>query len=112
MLFATLLQFASETGKILKQLEQETSINIRINGRKGESECHTFLRNVSKLLFKDGTGDPSLLKAYLLKDMKIFKGNRFNILFYNTAGVYLIRNFIFAYLEQMKQTSNLIKMLY
>ena len=107
-----LLQFASEADKVLKKYEQENSINIKINGSKGESECHTFLRNASKLLFKDGTGDPGLLNAYLLKDMKSipmknFKGNRFNILFYNAAGVYLIRNFIIAYLEQTKQSKKI-----
>ena len=38
-----------------------------------------------------------------------FKGNRFNVLFYNAAGVYLIRSFIMSYLEQTKQSLNLIQ---
>ena len=95
-------------------MEKETNLHLNISGSKGESSCHTFIRSVSKLLFKDGSGDPCMLKHYLLKDMKTipmqnFKGNRFNVLFYNAAGVNLIRNFIMSYLGQTKQSLNLFQ---
>ena len=79
-----MLQFETECDRILKSVERQHSMNLKIGVGKDESACHTLLRSVSKLLYKDETGDPNLLKSYLLKDMssipvKNFKGKRFNI---------------------------------
>ena len=55
--------------KVLNKVEKETHVYINYSGTKAESSCHTFLRSVLKLLFKDGTGDPGVRGHYLLKDM-------------------------------------------
>ena len=57
---------------------------MNIHGSKGESSCLTFLKSLSNRLFKDGTGDPSMIQHYLMKDkektpIQNFKGNRLNV---------------------------------
>ena len=89
-----LLQFATEADKVQSKVEKDKGINLKFSGTKGETACHTLMRNVSKLLYKDGIGDPCLMRAYLQQRVKKipilnFKGNRFNVLFYNAAGIYI-----------------------
>ena len=66
------------------------------------------MRSVSKLFYKDGTGDPLYVPTYL-KDKGIntipvisFRGNRFNTLFHNAAGTYYLRDILIQYLTTSK----------
>ena len=75
-----LLQFSSECVKVLKKTEKEKNISLKFLGLKGESVCHLFIRSITKLFFKDGTGDPALITAYMKRyvsniPLVNFKGN-------------------------------------
>lgn len=57
-----------------------------------------LLKSVSKLFYKDGTGDPNILQVYMknhdVENIPIvnIRGNRFNVLFYNAVGTFLCIN--------------------
>ncbi|XP_053395826.1 uncharacterized protein LOC128555979 [Mercenaria mercenaria] len=70
------------------------------------------IRCVSKLFYKDGSGDPLLTANYLksvgIKSIPIlnFRGNRFNTLFHNAAGTFFIKKQILNYLCESKTSLN------
>ena len=76
-----------------------------------------LLRCVSKLFFKDGSGDPLLTATYILHccegmdkiPILNFRGNRFNVLFYNAAGTYVLRPYITQYLSSSKSSLNYVQ---
>ncbi|XP_021339820.1 uncharacterized protein LOC110441045 [Mizuhopecten yessoensis] len=111
-----LLQFSDVCLKEIKELEKKLGVHEKsyIGCQKGESVTQCLLRFVSKLFYKDGSGDP-LMAALYLKDlgMKIpilnFRGNRFNVLFYNAAGTFYLSQHLQDYLESSKSTLNFVQ---
>ena len=72
---------------------------------------HLFILSISKLFFKDGTGDPCLIKVYMkiyVKEIPLlnFKGNRFNVIFYSAAEICMLHPYLISYLENMKTSLN------
>lgn len=101
-----LLQFSEVCQKEIIKFESETDLE------KSDQNTATLLRFVSKLFFKDGSGDP-LFAATYLKEKGIstipimnFRGNRFNVLFYNAAGTFYLAPYLVQYFENSKSTLN------
>ena len=63
-----LLQFSTQAEKVLKKIENENNISLKLIGGKGESSCHMLVGGVSKLMFKNCVGDPGSLPGYSLKN--------------------------------------------
>ena len=106
-----LLQFSYEVEKVLKKYEKKYDIYLKFGCFKGESVYHLFILLISKLFFKDGTGDPCLIKVYMRKYVKEspllnFKGNRLNVVFYNAAEICMLHPYLISYLENMKTSLN------
>ncbi|CAG2229675.1 unnamed protein product [Mytilus edulis] len=108
-----LLQFSDVCTKQIVKLEKDKTVNIDGSGNM----CSTsfLLKCVSKLFFKDGTGDPALVTSYIKSQninripiMKL-RGNRFNYLFYNSAGTYFLHKHLITYLKTSKSTLNYIQ---
>ena len=109
-----LLQFSDVCTKKIFAIEKEKHVKIESN--KNESVTHLLLRCVSKLFYKDGSGDPLLTTAYLknaigIKNIPImnFNGNRFNLLFHNAAGTFFLHKHITSYLTNSKTSLNFIQ---
>lgn len=109
-----LLQFSDECLKGISKLEKDFYANFN-NLFCKESYTFYLIRCVSKSFFKDGTGDP-LLAAIFIKDQGIgnilimnVRGNRFNVLFYNAAGIYFLRKHIMFFLSSSKSTLNVFQ---
>ena len=110
-----LLQFSDICLKEIKKIEKELSIDVE-GASRNESNTHFLLRCISKLFYKDGSGDPLLTKTFitsLLATEKIpimnFRGNRFNLLFYNAAGSYILKQHIIHYLTSSKSSLNYVQ---
>ncbi|VDI09992.1 Hypothetical predicted protein [Mytilus galloprovincialis] len=108
-----LLQFSDVGTKQIVKLEKDKTDNIDGSGNM----CSTsfLLKCVSKLFFKDGTGDPALVTSYIKSQninripiMKL-RGNRFNYLFHNSAGTYFLHKHLITYLKTSKSTLNYIQ---
>ena len=106
-----LLQFSDICEKELIKLENE--IDVHIDKQKKESTTLCLLKFLSKLFFKDGSGDPLFTTVYLknhhnITDIPIinFRGNRFNTLFYNARGTFYLAKFLILYLESSKLSLN------
>ena len=67
---------------------------------------HTMfvLKCVSKLFYKDGTGDPNFSRVFFkskgFESVPImnFRGSRFNVCFYNATGTFFIHKLLLKYL--------------
>ncbi|XP_052705489.1 uncharacterized protein LOC128181218 [Crassostrea angulata] len=74
-----------------------------------------LLKSVSKLFYKDGTGDPNILQVYMknhgVENIPIvnIRGNRFNVLFYNAAGTFFMHKHILQYFYSLKSSYNFIQ---
>ena len=76
----------------------ENEINICFDGHCSSKEPHTMfvLKCVSKLFYKDGTGDPNFyhvfFKSKVFDSVPImnFRGSRFNVCFYRAAGTFFL----------------------
>ncbi|CAC5398939.1 unnamed protein product [Mytilus coruscus] len=80
---------------------------------KRESATHCLIRFLSKLFFKDGSGDPLFTKIYLKKHHGIFdvpilnfRGNRFNTFFHNARGTFYLAQYLVTYFKTSKSTLN------
>jgi hypothetical protein len=110
-----LLQFSEVCMRIAKDVEGETG-SESVETQRGESMTHMLLRFTSiKLFYKDGTGDPVFTKAYLsshgIQTTHIVnsRGNRFNVAFYNAAGVISLKEIVTDYLQTTKGTLNVVQ---
>ena len=105
-----LLQFQEVCTRELRTIESEYSVNIDSSISETSTQC--LLRFISKLFFKDGSGDPLNSKIYLKSigidniPIENFRGNRFNTFFYNAAGTYYLANHIIKYFQESKSTLN------
>ncbi|XP_053403190.1 uncharacterized protein LOC123534936 [Mercenaria mercenaria] len=107
-----ILQFSEICEKEIQNIEKENKFEFDI-----DSQCsfNNILKSVSKLFFKDGSGDPLLALNYLkskgIKTLPLinFRGNRFNTSFYNSAGVYYIKDLLLDYLRDSKSSLNYIQ---
>ena len=78
---------------------------------------HTMfvLKCVSKLFYKDGTGDPNFShvffksKGFESVPIMNFRGSRFNVCFYNAAGTFFIHKLLLQYLLSLKNSLNFIQ---
>ena len=69
-----------------------------------------FIKMCIQTFLKDGSDDPLLIASYILDccegmdkiPILIFRENRFNVLFYNAAGTYVLRSYIIQYLSSLK----------
>ncbi|XP_069109507.1 uncharacterized protein [Argopecten irradians] len=107
-----LLQFSDTCEKEIKNIEKDLGIKSSFGGGKMESVTTNFLRCVSKLFFKDGSGDPLLVSLYLKEKnipipVKNFRGNRFNILFHNAAATFFLSPYLREYFVNCKTTLNM-----
>ena len=105
-----ILQFSEVCVKQLHELESKIDTNIKTDNK--ESITHCLLRFMSKLFYKDGSGDPLLTSVYL-KKIGIFekpimnsRGNRFNNLFHNGRGTYYLATHLVKYLTDSKTGVN------
>ena len=105
------MQFSDICEKELIKLENE--IDVHIDKQKKESTTLCLLKFLSKLFFKDGSGDPLFTTVYLknhhnITDIPIInlRGNRFNTLFYNARGTFYLAKFLILYLESSKLSLN------
>lgn len=82
---------------------------------KDSTECKTgkLPRFISKLFYKDGSGDPLFAATYLKDIIGIStipivnnRGNRFNVLFYNAAGTHYLGPHLINYFENSKTSLN------
>lgn len=70
---------------------------------------------MSKLFYKDGTGDPNILQVYMIhhdvENIPIvnIRGNRFNVLFYNAAGTFFMHKHILQYFYSLKSSYTFIQ---
>ncbi|CAC5425353.1 unnamed protein product [Mytilus coruscus] len=112
-----LLQFAEETEKVAKHLEniKNLQLNKLVFKSHGESFTQNFLRCVSKIFYDDKSGDPGFSQHFLdmvgishIPIMK-FKGNRFNTYFYNAAGTFSIHQHLYKYLTSSKIRPNILQ---
>ncbi|XP_053388677.1 uncharacterized protein LOC128551786 [Mercenaria mercenaria] len=107
-----LLQFSEVCEKEISVLEKEFQKDFKIDS---QSSFSNVLKSVSKLFFKDGTGDPLLASNYIkskgIKNIPLinFRGNRFNIAFYNSAGVYFLKQHLLSYLKDSKTSLNYVQ---
>ncbi|CAC5393847.1 unnamed protein product [Mytilus coruscus] len=108
-----LLQYRDVCTKQIVQLEK--NFNIKVDGCSNMSASSFLLNCVSKLIFKDGTGDPELATTYI-KSLNItripimkLRGNQFNYLFYNAAGTYILHKHVITYLKASKSSLNFIQ---
>lgn len=73
---------------------------------------------MSKLFFKEGTGDPNILQVYMknhgVENIPIvnIRGNRFNVLFYNAAGTFFMHKHILQYFYSLKSSYSFIQHFY
>ena len=110
-----LLQFAEVCQREILKMEKEKS--VKNESAKNEPNCLFLLRCVSKLFYKDGSGDPLLATTFIKQNFdgftKLpilnFRGSRFNVLFYNAAGTYILKDKIVEYLGSSKSSLNYIQ---
>ena len=110
-----LLQFAEVCLKDISKIEKEK--DVKFEAIRNESNTHFLLRCISKLFYKDGSGDPLLTATFLLNKIeglkKIpilnFRGNRFNVLFFNAAGTYILMEHVIEYLVTSKSSLNFMQ---
>jgi hypothetical protein len=111
-----LLQFAELCDKEIRSVEKDISTelgNVPATS-KGESITHNLIRNISKLFFKDGSGDPLMTRTYLaehgIPNLPVvnFRGNRFNVLFHNAAETYVLAETTLQYLQETKTSLNFL----
>ncbi|KAK3084340.1 hypothetical protein FSP39_011838 [Pinctada imbricata] len=110
-----LLQFSEVCQKEILSIEKENSEKMDTSV-KNDSNTLSLLKCVSKLFYKDGTGDPLLASTYVKKEIRIskipimnFRGTRFNTLFYNAAGTFFLKDQILGYLLSSKSSLNFIQ---
>ena len=89
-----LLQFGTVAQKKVGEIEKNYKINLDLN--LGDSIAENLLRFVSKLFYKDGSGDPLYAPTYLREQcinkvpIMNYRGNRFNTIFHNAVGTFYI----------------------
>jgi hypothetical protein len=105
-----LLQFGTVAQKKVGEIEKKYKINLDLN--LGDSIAENLLCFVSKLFYKDGSGDPLYAPTYLreqgINNVPImnYRGNRFNTIFHNAAGTFYIAKHLINYLTNLKSTLN------
>ena len=111
-----LLQFSDVCLQECFNVEKE--INICVDGHCSSSkDPHTMfvLKCVSKLFYKDGTGDPNFShvffksKGFESVPIMNFRGSRFNVCFYNAAGTFFIHERLLQYLLSLKNSLKFIQ---
>ena len=89
----------------------------RLNVQKGESGTVRFIRTACKAFQKHGSQQVSVhqyfnsflsSKGILRNPLASFRGNRFNILFYDGGAVYYISDLILQFLTEVWQSPNLL----
>ncbi|CAC5364539.1 unnamed protein product [Mytilus coruscus] len=108
-----LLQFSDVCKKEIVDIEKELKIKGFGNERQIFSSTENLIRSISKLIYKDGTGDPLYVPTYLREKGIInipivsFRGNRFNTLFFNAAGTFFfLQSHLMDYFKTSKCTLN------
>jgi hypothetical protein len=105
-----LLQFGTVAQKKVGEIEKNYKINQDLN--LGDSITENLLRFVSKLLYKDGSGDPLYAPTYLreqgINNVPImnYRGNSFNTIVHNAAGTFYIAKHLINYFTNSKSTLN------
>jgi hypothetical protein len=100
----------AEFAEVCQQEITKFEADIELDTSDGKTV--TLLRFVSKLFYKDGTGDPLYASSYILSQgiQKIpimnYRGSRFNVLFYNAAGTFCWAKHLIDYIQNSKSTMN------
>ncbi|CAC5374595.1 unnamed protein product [Mytilus coruscus] len=91
------LQFADICQKEIMKFESNIGFCAALDSKSSsDSKTLTLLRFVSKLFYKDRSGDPLYASIYMkdkgIKSIPVmnFRGNRFNVLFFNAAGTFYL----------------------
>ncbi|CAG2215596.1 unnamed protein product [Mytilus edulis] len=107
------LQFADICQKEIMKFESNIGFCAASDSKSSsDSKTLTLLRFVSKLFYKDGSGDPLYASIYMkdkgIKSIPVmnFRGNRFNVLFFNAAGTFYLASHLVQYFENSKSTLN------
>ena len=106
MCCTSVAEFAEVCQKEITKFEADIELDT------SDGKTVTFLRFVSKLFYKDGTGDPLYASSYILSQgiQKIpimnYRGPRFNVLFYNAAGTFCWAKHLIDYIQNSKSTMN------
>ena len=96
--------------KKVGEIEKNYKINLDLN--LGDSITENLLRFVSKLFYKDRSGEPLYAPTYLREQginkvpIMNYRGNRFNTIFHNAAGTFYIAKHLINYLTNLKSTLN------
>ena len=105
-----LLQFGTVAQKKVGEIVKNYKINQDLN--LGDSITEHLLRFVSKLFYKDGSGDPLYAPTYLreqgIHNVPIMnnRGNSFNTIFHNATGTFYIAKHLINYFTNSKSTLN------
>ncbi|XP_056002923.1 uncharacterized protein LOC125662868 [Ostrea edulis] len=111
-----LLQFSDVCVQEIFNIEKE--LDVKFDGYTSScKEPFTMfvLRCVSKLFFKDGTGDPNISSVFMKSHgvdripLMNFRGNRFNLSFYNAAGTFFMHKLVLQYLMALKSSYTFIQ---
>lgn len=101
-----MLQFAEVCQKEITKFETDFELDT------SDGKTVTLLRFVSKLFYKDGTGDSLFASTYILSQgiQKIpimnCRGSRFNVLFYYASGTFFCVKHLIHYIQNSKSTMN------
>jgi len=107
-----------------KLLFEETVVGSLAHGRysKGESGTYRLIRTLCKSVQTRGcekSGRISDFESFIVNDVGLksvpfipFKGNRFNILFYNGGVTYYLRDHCKRFFENVKDDNKLLKALF
>ena len=94
---------ASEARKCLKSLDKESDVRGTVFGR--ESVVVNLIYGISKMRYKNGTGDPAGFKHFLKSNdimpsmITRYVGNRIHVLFHLAGTIYYLREKLLMYLR-------------
>lgn len=103
-----LLQFWEVCKNEVYLIEKESGLPLWEKSNESVIQC--MIRFVSKLLYKDGYGDPIMSRTYLktkgISTLPIenIRGNRFNTFFNNAAGTFYLAEHLLTYVKESKLT--------
>ncbi|CAC5373445.1 unnamed protein product [Mytilus coruscus] len=99
--------------KSIKEIEKGENFKLR-DGDKNRKDTYIsiLLNSVSKLFYKDGSGDPTMSNVYLKSQgidnnpIETMRVSRFNVQFNNAGGIFILKHVILKYFLQSKMALN------